>query len=213
MMKNPTDAIFSQDVATILPDARWINVIRSPHDVIKSYRSINSNWGGSWAPKSVILGSFLWRMCVLGALQLEELPNFMSVRYEDVRLHPTETLRAVLDGIGLEDLSNSDGPVEAKWLTSALSERLHGEFGPIEPKNFGDGSVTRPKLNALQTKIVTMLCRDLMARFDYLAEGSPSQLNPLVRKFLHLVEVLYNKKLRRDLKKSFKAKATPISLV
>ena len=213
MMKNPTDAIFSQDVAAIVPDAHWINVIRSPHDVVKSYRSINGNWGGSWAPKSVVLGCLLWRMCVLGALQLEERPNYMNLRYEDVRGNPTTTLRTVLDHIGLDDVSQSDGPVPAKWLTSTLSERLHGDVGPIEPKNFGDGSVARPKLNAVQAKLVTMLCRDLMARFDYLPEGAPTQLSPLVRTLLHLTETLYNKKLRRDLKKSFRAKATQVSLV
>jgi hypothetical protein len=213
MMKNPTDAIFSLDASSILPDAHWLNVIRSPHDVVKSYRSISKDWGGKWAPRSVVIGCFLWRMCVLGALQLEDLPNFTTVIYEETRKNPGEVLSNALREIGLSELAASEGRVEAKWLTSSLGERLHDESGPIEPKTFGDGTVARPRLSGLQTRIVTMLCRDLMGRFGYLDEGERTSLNPVVGKFLQTVEYLYNTKAHRDVKRSFSAKATDIALI
>jgi len=213
MMKNPTDAIFSLDASSILPDAHWLNVVRSPHDVVKSYRSISKDWGGKWAPRSVVIGCFLWRMCVLGALQLEDLPNFTTVIYEETRKNPKEVLSNALREIGLSELAASEGRVEAKWLTSSLGERLHDESGPIEPKTFGDGTVARPQLSGLQTRIVTMLCRDLMGQFGYLDEGERTRLNPVVGKFLQTVEHLYNRKAHRDVKRSFSAKATDIVLI
>jgi L-lactate utilization protein LutC len=81
----------------VLPEARFIHLIRDGRDVALSVMSME------WGPDTVEGAARRWKKRVLrGREQAARLPHYMEVRYEDLVLETEATLREVCDFVELE---------------------------------------------------------------------------------------------------------------
>lgn len=102
--KTPHHALFIPEIKALLPDSRFIHLIRDPFDVVKSLVAASRSWGRSWAPSSPLQAARLWRRHVQAARNaLHELPadEWTEVHYEHLKERPQYTLGALLDFLGL----------------------------------------------------------------------------------------------------------------
>jgi len=208
ILKTPSDSLYVDDIVEVFPEARFIHVVRSPFDAIRSYRAIHKTWAGRWAPRSTLVGAMLWRIHVLGAASAAGRSATATVRYEDVRAAPTEVLDRALEALG-HPTSNAFDEAHM-WIVSDMSAQVLEDRKPVEPPDVGDGTKARPDLNALQRRLVTAFCRDLLATYGYLAPGERTELSGVVRWTLRIVERWYNAKLHRG---AAKALASPSATV
>jgi hypothetical protein len=133
-------------ILEIFPDAWILHIIRDPRDAVASIVRSGQSWGESWAPKSPIPAARMWRHHVLRARKAAELTDkYLEIRYEDLRAHPHENLKAILDWMGLTHHAGFvRSAVEACDL-SKLRENL-GEGRPMPAERppsgfFGKGAV------------------------------------------------------------------------
>jgi hypothetical protein len=81
----------------VLPEARFIHLIRDGRDVALSVMSME------WGPDTVEGAARRWKKRVLrGREQAARLPHYMEVRYEDLVLNTEATLREVCDFVELD---------------------------------------------------------------------------------------------------------------
>ena len=211
VLKTPSDSLYVDDIVAVFPEASFVHVVRSPSDVIRSYRAVSKTWAGKWAPRSTLVGIMMWRIHVLGSASAAGRTTMTTVRYEDVRVDPTATLNEALSAIGHTLSSEFD---EAHmWLTSAAGQELMGDRDPIDPPDVGDGTKARPELNALQRRLVTVFCQDLLATFGYLAPGERTELSGIARWTLRRVERWYNARLRRGIANALAAPNATVVLL
>jgi len=211
VLKTPSDSLYVDDIISVFPEASFVHVVRSPFDVIRSYRAVSKTWAGRWAPRSTVVGVMMWRIHVLGSASAAGRAAMTTVRYEDVRVDPSAALDQALTAIGHTVSSEFD---EAHmWLTSAAGRELMGDRDPIDPPDVGDGTKARPDLNPLQRRLITVFCRDLLATYGYLAPGERTELSAVARWTLRRVERWYNAKLRRGITNALAAPSATVTLL
>lgn len=100
--KAPSDAINAAKAALLIPEAKFIFVIRDPRDVLVSHQRGARKWMDG--KNSTVLGcmSKLERYFRVGYLDGEVRPNEWLVKYEDLHQDFDRTLRRLYDFIGVE---------------------------------------------------------------------------------------------------------------
>jgi Sulfotransferase family len=94
--KTPAHLVHMSEIAAVLPEARFVHIIRDGRDVACSIVE------RSFGPVSLEAAAGWWRRQILTArAQARELPRYMELRYEDLVADPEPTLRAVCAHIEL----------------------------------------------------------------------------------------------------------------
>jgi hypothetical protein len=84
--KSPSHSLHTGLVRRVLPEARFLHIIRDGRDVAASLLAAGHGWGASWAPRSVRGAAEMWVSHVLGARQAASMgPLYREVRYEELR--------------------------------------------------------------------------------------------------------------------------------
>lgn len=84
-------------IATVLPEARFVHIIRDGRDVALSVIPMN------WGPDTVERAAEVWSERVRGArAQQAELPSYMEVRFEDLLQDTEQELRRICEFVELE---------------------------------------------------------------------------------------------------------------
>ncbi len=111
--QTPRYLFFTQEILRAYPNARVINMIRDPRDVMLSQRS---KWkrrflggGGipmreairAWSNYHPWLVSRLWGSCVDHAMAIQN-ERFMSVQFEDLLADPDRQVRSICQFVGLD---------------------------------------------------------------------------------------------------------------
>ncbi len=197
--KTPSNSLLVPYVLRVCPEAVFVHVIRHPCDVVRSLRAISETWGEGWAPRSVLVGSALWRSHVIGAKGARDLvgdARYAEVRYEDARRDPDEVRKvaASLEGRARTRETATalfgNGPTLASSVAAAI-----GDGGVPEPADFGDGTTGRPPLPRGKAWLVKAICADLMEGAGYeVGSRSAVRLNRVVR----AVERRLRKRLSRE---------------
>jgi len=108
--KTPRYLLHMKLIASILPEARFIHIIRDGRDVALSLQGV---WFG---PKTIEEAAHWWKSWVQQAQgHASELPHYLEIRYEDLLLHTTSTLKTICSFIALP------------WNTSMLDYHLTAE--------------------------------------------------------------------------------------
>ena len=101
-LKTPYNEFFSEAIFSAFPTAKMIQLIRDPRDVAVSYKSYQK---GAWKWRyNILLHIREWKKSVRLARENEmKYPgSYMTVRYEDLVLHPEKTMRQVCQRIHLD---------------------------------------------------------------------------------------------------------------
>lgn len=183
--KTPSHVLFIHEIRELLPDARFVHVLRDGRDVVASLLAASRSWGSGWAPDSVWRATRMWaRHVEAGLAAAATLPGstFHQLRYEDLLAEPAVELRQLATFLELE--WREDALEEAVAGNSAETVRggggtplvRGGEFarrhGAVvkEPTGFVRSASTdssRNGLSAVRRAEVRILARGTLARAGY----------------------------------------------
>ena len=109
----PRNLFYASEIIELLPNAKIINMIRDPRDVVLSqkYKWKIRFLGAKNIPLREALRAYinyhpitiskLWNSSIKAAMRLEDHPNFLSIRFEDVIESPEKTVSDVCDFLNI----------------------------------------------------------------------------------------------------------------
>ncbi|MBC5825385.1 MAG: sulfotransferase [Candidatus Eremiobacteraeota bacterium] len=103
--KSPAHSRCMRDIVQLLPQSRFIHVIRDARDVVASCMEASRGWGSAWAPRDAGAATALWLSCVgdvRGAAATLQPRQFHEVRYEDARRNPQRVLKGCAAFLSME---------------------------------------------------------------------------------------------------------------
>jgi len=195
--KTPSHALCIPEITRLLPNSRFIHIIRDPRDVVTSLLAVSRTWGTAWAPKDAMNAAGLWVdhvRSVREAARSLSASQFHQITYEDLSRAPEDALSGIAGFLQLDwDRSDIGRAVEDNRPNSAHTTRipLYGEVarrvGPVvrEPEGFvrtARVGAWRSELSFPQTLAVWRVCRRLMEEVGY-SFSSEDLLRSLVRRF------------------------------
>lgn len=184
--KTPSHALYIPEITALLPEARFVHVVRDGRDVVASLLAASRSWGAGWAPSRPVDAARMWlahvRAARRGGLPLGA-SRFLEIRYEDLRADPQKVLgRVVAPFVGVD--WSRDEVESALVQTSPEVQRagkgrklpLRGEaalrYGEVarEPQEFirSAGKKTwRESLGPVDRLLVWRLMRRTLSDFGY----------------------------------------------
>ncbi len=160
--KNPGYTLHVPLISSLLPEARFIHLVRDGRDVATSLMAAADTWGRKWAPRTVEAAARRWRRQVTAASSLALPPDrYKEVHYEDLHsdgprilseslrfcgVHATvEECSELVDSVSFARLKDSLGHDGARvdpilW-SGEVAARLGGT--PPEPEGFFGKGKTR----------------------------------------------------------------------
>lgn len=103
--KTPSNILYLTEIAELLPESRFIHLVRDPRDVVASLLAVGRTWGSGWAPQESRAAVKIWIRAVRAAIEAaREIPShrFLEVRYERLVAAPEETLVDIATFLNLE---------------------------------------------------------------------------------------------------------------
>ena len=113
--KTPGHSMFVPEIVDMLPEARFIHLVRDPRDVVASLLRASKSWGQAWAPSSAKEAARQWLRHVSAVQRAKEelgKEQFFEIRYEDLHRAPAEVLSRLV------------GFLELEWAPSAIEESI-----------------------------------------------------------------------------------------
>jgi hypothetical protein len=183
--KTPSHVLFVPEITALLPETRFIHVLRDARDTVASLLGAARGWGRGWAPRKAGGAASTWVIHVQAALTAQrQLPReqYLEVRYEDLHADGPGQLRRLADWLCLPW---SDNDI-ASALANNAPERaragkgtpipLGGQFGASgnavvrEPEGFvrkAQAGTWRTDLSTLEKLAVWRVARTTMAEVGY----------------------------------------------
>lgn len=171
--KTPGHALFLDEIKELLPDARFIYILRDVRDVVASLVAASRGWGKSWAPSSVEASAKTWVRYLETVNQFKSkvsADNFFEVRYEQLNSplaeevlaqifqflkldYSVEQIKAAIDANRIDKSAKSGGtPIP-------VFGEFENRFGPVskEPEGFfrkGKNGAWKEDLTESDLKII-----------------------------------------------------------
>jgi hypothetical protein len=143
--KTPADASFMPGIATLLPEARFVHIVRDPRDVVLSLGRTSVGLGVEQAARQ-------WATIVATARAARgHVAHLHEVRYEDLLAEPEARLRAICAFLDLE--------YSARMLDHRASGARH--VAQLRDRPLPDGRATVP--HALRAKLHENLTQPIRA--------------------------------------------------
>lgn len=114
--KTPAHITVLDDIREVLPEARFIHLIRDPRAVAASLAAAGRDWGSAWASTSAVRNARRWASNVADGLVLRsaERRQYFELRYEDLLDSTPQNLESLFAWLGID-------------CSAALCERLAEE--------------------------------------------------------------------------------------
>jgi Sulfotransferase family len=147
--KTPSHVMFIPEIQAMLPDARFIHVLRDARDTVASLLQASRTWGREWAPRRARQAATMWLSHVQAAKQAQRLlpdRQFFEVRYEALHSTGPGVLRNLVDWLRVEW---SDSEIRSAFERNTADAARAGRATPIPlggvvARSMGD-VVTEPK--------------------------------------------------------------------
>jgi hypothetical protein len=102
--KTPSHALYITEIKGLLPESRFIHLIRDCRDVVASLMAASRGWGATWAPSSAKVAAAMWVQhveAVKSAAKNLSPREFCEIRYEDLWNSPVKTLNGLAEFLGI----------------------------------------------------------------------------------------------------------------
>jgi LPS sulfotransferase NodH len=102
--KTPSHALFIPEIKELLPESRFIHLLRDPRDVVASLMAASRTWGATWAPSDAGVGAAMWLQhvqAVQAAASNLTGQEFYELSYEKLWDFPRETLKDLARFLGV----------------------------------------------------------------------------------------------------------------
>jgi hypothetical protein len=184
--KTPSHVLFVREIHALLPDARFVHVLRDARDTVASLLDASRGWGRGWAPRTAGHAAATWVSHVeaaVAARQLLPARQWFEVRYEALHADGPAVVRELVDWLAL---AWTDGDISKALERNSAAAARAGEGtqipvggqvaearGPVvrEPAGFigqARAGAWRTKLGVLDKLVVWRVARATMAEVGYL---------------------------------------------
>ena len=217
--QTPGYVFYLDEILKFFPEAKIINMIRDPRDVLvsrkKKWRQYNLSTEPiplrgtirTWVHYHPISSSFLWKSAVRATQSHVDSGNIHQVKFEDVLSRPEAEVRKVCDFIGL---SYQDNLLQIPVVTSSFLKEKPQVLGIDKTRtaNWQSGG-----LNSAELYINQKISAGIMSQYDY----KPAKVcpNPFLLLFYMITLPLrmiltfaLHKKHFTDIKESVKRRLT-----
>jgi hypothetical protein len=177
-------------IESVLPEARFIHLVRDGRDVALSVLSMN------WGPSTVPEAAFRWKKRILRAReQAPRISHYVEVRYEDLVRDTEGTLRRICEFIELpydDTMLRYHERAEERLREKArdLDRGPEKEPQPAEARMASHALATEPpdperverwrtEMSAEDRAVYEELAGDLLADLGYEVEGAEAKRDPL----------------------------------
>jgi len=127
--KHPGNSENVEYIDKLVPNAKFLHIIRDGRDVGVSLVAASRDWGKLWAANNVAKSASSWKYHVLEARKARQYGDrYLEIRYEDLLTDGIEVLKSVFEFI--------DVPISLKELTSIFDEH---RFENMKQKRTGAG--------------------------------------------------------------------------
>jgi Sulfotransferase family len=101
--KSPGYSHYVAHIRSLVPQVKFIHVLRDGRDVAVSLRVASAGWARAWAPSSIASAASLWRSMVTAAREAEapEPTRYLEIRYEEMQADGPASLLRALSFVGL----------------------------------------------------------------------------------------------------------------
>lgn len=174
--KSPGHAVHAPWIQRLLPDARFLHVVRDPRDTVASLLAASRTWGGDWAPHNPVDAARMWRRHVTEARRIEHTaPHaYREIRYERLRTDAVDELESIVCWLGLSwSRAECEAAVDACALDK-LSDQKDGRALPVPGEKSPAGFFRRGEVGGWSddlprshVEIVEAVCTDVMAELGY----------------------------------------------
>jgi hypothetical protein len=97
--------LYIPEIKELLPDSRFIHLIRDCRDVVASLITASRSWGASWAPNSAKGAAAMWVQhvqAVKTAAKNLSTHDFCEIRYENLWNSPSDTLKGLAEFLDID---------------------------------------------------------------------------------------------------------------
>lgn len=173
--KTPDHVLEMGVIRALVPDARFVLVVRDPREVVASLLHAARTWGPTWAPRTVEEAVRFWLIRVRAGADASSDTDTLTVRYERLRVGENEWKR-ILEFLGesdavLPDRSGSPEQISAGRVLQLVGDRFErtalqgGRSGDL---NFhGRAPGTQPTLTGYERRYVEWACRRELVDLGY----------------------------------------------
>jgi LPS sulfotransferase NodH len=169
--KAPAYSNYVEHIDRLIPQAKFLHMVRDGRDVAVSLLAAAQGWGRLWAPKEIAVAAAAWKSHVLGAQKARQYgERYLEVRYEDLLGNGVQVLQSVFEFL---DLSVDTEDVVAIYNRHRFENMKQGGRGVHNfalPKEFfrkGEAGDWRNSLTPGQRYIFEEKAGDLLCALGY----------------------------------------------
>jgi LPS sulfotransferase NodH len=169
--KHPGYSRHVEHIDLLVPNAKFIHVIRDGRDVAVSLLAASEEWAKLWAPKDIRSAAVFWKALVLEARKAQPYTQrYMELRYEDLFSNGIGVLKDLFEFIGapiddedVKSIFNSNQFEKMKQKGTGTNKR------PLPEAFFRKGQVGdwQTVLNPAQRLIFHDMAGDLLCELGY----------------------------------------------
>jgi len=179
--KSPNHALRILDIHNLLPEAKFIHIIRDSRSTVASLLAASRGWGAGWAPSTVRDASIQWHRHVSQARKQGQALGgeyYMEIHYEDLKQNTEQVLAKVYDFIGVECseilLQEIVAEQDFDKQKAKGGTRFSVGLAKPEPKGFfnkGQVDSWKSDLSLWELMVTWRFTRKLMSECGYSWEG------------------------------------------
>jgi LPS sulfotransferase NodH len=169
--KTPGYSEYVEHINWLIPQAKFIHLIRDGRDVVVSLQAASQGWGELWAPNKVESAAFLWKSALLAARKGQQYTGrYMEVRYEELLTNGAQILSSIFDFVGVPAKAVNAAAIFQDHQFQKMKQEGAGvqDFGL--PKEFfrkGQAGDWQNALSPQQRYFINEIAGDLLGELGY----------------------------------------------
>lgn len=203
--KHPTNAAFVEEIDALMPNARFIHIIRDGRDVAASMVAAKQQMG--FGTGTVAESAAAWKEHVEWGLKASQFDGrYLEIRYEEMTEEPEQTLRTTFDFCNLVASDEEIAAIVEKHTFEKLKkERLSPVDNVALPQNFyrkGKIGSWRQDFTPAERYFFDEVAGDLLVELGYAEKAWWADSAPQKFWLPWQVALSSQQRLRRSIKKS-----------
>jgi hypothetical protein len=169
--KAPAYSNCVEHIDRLIPQAKFLHIIRDGRDVAVSLTTAGQGWGRLWAPKKIKMAASTWKSYVLEAQKARQYrQRYLEVRYEELLTSGPQVLRTVFDFIGEPIGAEDVAAIYEKHQFQNMKQVGTGVHDFVLPKEFfrkGQAGDWRTSLSPRERYVFDETAGDLLHVLGY----------------------------------------------
>jgi Sulfotransferase family len=171
--KSPGYSPYVAHIRRLVPQVKFIHVVRDGRDVAVSLRVAATGWARAWAPGSIASAASLWRSMVTAAREAEATgpSGYLEIRYEEMQADAAASLMRAFSFMGLPATPEDASEICERHTLA----RMQDGAGPFDlPREFfrrGEVGGWRAEMKPMERYRFEEAAGDLLCELGYARSG------------------------------------------